>query len=376
MEKFTRFIKTSNSSRLLLAVAAACILVSCAPPAEKKVWDLVWPLPPEEPKIKFVETLQSNLDVEVESGVAETLFGSEVIRILKPYGVAADKEGRVYVTDVGGIYVFDKKNKKFSSIGNEPGMGNLEAPAGIAVSRADGKIYVTDINLKRIVIYDRDGNFLNFIGKEKEFENPIGIAVDDKRMRVYVVDSKKRNVRAYTLDGRLIMEINKTGEGQNIFHTPTEIALDSEGKIYVSDTQGFSVKIFNPEGGLVRSMGQLGDAFGDFARPKGVAINSEDHLYVVDAAYNNFQIFNKEGQLLLFVGKGGSNPGEFLLPAGIAVDDEDRIYVAEQYNARVQVFQYLGEKWKKSHPDLAEEMKNMQPVRTEGPVDKEAVEKK
>ncbi|SPP99719.1 NHL repeat protein [Candidatus Sulfobium mesophilum] len=376
MRRVSRLIlKIFSNRRWFSAALLAAMLASCAPTVEKKVWDLTWPLPPDEPRIKYVEILQSSADVGEQGGVAEALFGSDVMVLSKPYGVAVDKEGRVFVTDAGAVFVFDKKNRKFSMIGVEPGVGKLNTPAGVAVSKVDGRVYVTDIGLKRLYIYDREGKYLNAIGKENEFTNPIGVVVDDKRGRVYVVDSKKRNVRAYSTDGRFIMDIDLAKDGLKYFHTPTELALDSVGNIYVSDTQAFSIKIFDPDGNFQKIIGKLGDVPGNFARPKGVALDSEDHMYVVDAAFNNFQIFNKEGQVLLFVGAGGSNPGEFNLPAGIAIDDEDRIYVTEQYNARVQVFQYMSEKWKRAHPDLwekAQQVSREAPVKKEDPPEKKA----
>lgn len=343
---------------LLNLLALVCLIGACAPRVvEKKVWDITWPLPPDEPKIKYVGILQSNLDVEERGGLGSFLFGEERdASIVKPYGVAVDKEGRVFVTDLGWVFVFDKKNKKLSRIGYEPGNGKLASPAGIAVSGVDGRIYVTDVGEKKVFMYDRTGRFLTTFGREGELQNPVGVAVDDKRQKVYVVDSKKRMVRVYSTSGQFIMSIDKTQEGLNFFHTPTQVALDSAGDIYVSDMQGFSVKVFEPDGSLKNIIGGLGDSPGTFSRPKGVAIDSEDHLYVVDAAFNNFQIFDKDGQLLLFVGSGGSNPGQFNLPAGMAIDEDDKIYVAEQYNSRVQIFQYLSEKWKKSHPEEAQKL--------------------
>ena len=323
------------------------ILIGCGG-TERKFPDIVWPQPPEEPRIKFVETYQSNLDVQEESALANLLVGEEVRYVLrKPYGVAADEEGRVYVSDIGKIFVFDKKNKKLSFLGDEPGSVNLRIPIGIAISR-DGNVYVADTANDKIFVYNKNGKYLTTIGAVGEFESPGGLAVDDKRQRLYVVDSKRHNVKAFSLpDGKLLSTIGKRGKAEEGFNFPTNIALDSNGNLYVVDTQNFMVKLFTPDGKLLRTFGQIGDRLGNFVRPKGIAVDSEDNVYIVDAAFNNFQIFNKEGKLLLFVGDGGTYYGQFFSPAGMAIDKEDRIYVVDQLNRRVQVFQYLGEKWKK-----------------------------
>lgn len=323
----------------------AILLAACAP-VEKKV-DIIWPLPPEEPRIKYVEILQSSLDVEKPS-LIKTLLEADIAHVLrKPYGVAVDKDGRVYVTDVGRVFIFDKKNRKVSFIGDGLGTGMLRRPIGIAISQ-DGRIYVADPVSDRVFVYNSKGKFITAIGHKGEFETPSGLAIDEKRRRLYVADAKKHNIRAYSLDdGSLLLTIGERGNGVGEFNFPTNIALDSTGNLYVVDTGNFRVQVFDPDGKYIKSIGSIGNTPGSFARPKGIAIDSEGHIYVVDAAFENFQIFDKEGNLLLFVGGAGVNPGEFSGPAGIFIDDEDRIYVAEQWTRRVQVLQYLSEKYKK-----------------------------
>ncbi len=336
----------------LLVCSAAVLLGGCAPSQQKREWgEIVWPLPPEEPRIKFIDVLKYNTDVEEPSSFTEALLGEDTAyELARPYGVATNREGTVYVTNISVIYVFDKKNKKFRLIGDKPGVGKLSRPANIAVSKADGKVYVSDTGLKRVFVYDSTGKYVTAYGHAGEFENPIGVAFDDRRQLLYVVDSKKRNLRAYAPDGTVKMTLGQGGEDKDLFHTPTHIALDDAGNIYVTDTQGFAVSIFSPEGKKIRSFGRLGDSPGDFARPKGIALDSEGHIYIVDTAFQNIQIFNQDGKVLLFFGGSsvGFQPGRFVLAAGVAVDGEDRIYVTDQFTGTVQIFQYLGERWKKS----------------------------
>ncbi len=343
-----------RKAKLLMAVLAiAACVTACAPPPEKKVYDMVWPLPPEQPRMKFIESLQSRIDVKKEGSFAQKLFGEEEVQTLdRPYGVATDKEGRVYAADRNRVFVFDKKGGRLDFIGDQPGTGQIKRSIGVAVA-GDGRVYVTDTSLKRVLIYDRNGNFISAIGQPGEFETPCGIAIDDKQGRLYVVDTGLHNFRAYNLEGAFLYVAGERGKDPGMFNYPTNVALDAAGNIYVVDTGNFRVQIFDPGGKFQKTIGQLGDTPGAFSRPKGIGIDSEGHIYVTDAAFNNLQIFDKDGQLLLFVGEGGGQPGRFLLPAGLCVDDEDRIYVADQFNSRIQVFEYLGEKWKKRQAAIA-----------------------
>ncbi|TAN40595.1 MAG: 6-bladed beta-propeller [Nitrospirae bacterium] len=341
-------LRVTIMSVLALSLALTCI--SCGTPDIKpEKIDLFWPLPPDEPKIRYIEAFQSNFDIgDVSGSFTRELFGEErLVMLKKPYGVAVDRENRVYVTDIGRVFVFDKANRKLSTIGDAPGMGKLKVPIGIAISQA-GKVYVSDSVSDRVFVYDKNGKYLSSIGAGKDFENPSGLAIDEKRQRIYIADSKLHNVQAFSLDGKRLLTIGKRGTGQGEFNFPTSIAVDSTGNLYVADTITARIQVFDPEGNYTRTIGELSDSPGNFVRPKGIGFDSEDHMYVVDTAFQNVQIFDKNGKLLLFFGAGGwSGPGLFMIPAGLTVDHEDRIYVVDQLNKRVQIFQYLGEKWKR-----------------------------
>lgn len=323
------------------------VLWSCvAPEVERKPVITIWPPPPAEPKIRFIEEISSGeyVKAETKGGWLERLIGGEEgveDRLKRPYGVAVDRDSRIYVADVGRVFVFDKKNNSLSFIGDSPGKGQLKMPIGVAVD-PDRRVYVSDVTSDRVFIYNRDGRFTGAIGYTGELISPSGLAIDAIRERLYVADTKKNTVRIYTLDGKFLFSLGEHDAHKGKFSFPTNIAVDSEGNIYVVDTGNFRVQVFNPDGEFLKTIGDGRASL--FARPKGIAIDSEGRIYVVDAAIQKFYIFDKEGNLFFSLGGGGMEPGQFSVPAGIAVDAEDRIYVVDQLNGRVQVFQYLNDK--------------------------------
>lgn len=324
-------------------------MMSCAPTVvERPKIDLVWPLPPEEPRIKYVDLIKSTIDLGKKSGVVETLFGADdAVSFEKPYGVAVDKDERIYVTDIGKVIVMDLRNKTYDLIGAQTGTGQLRVPIGVGVTR-DGRVFVTDTAHAKVFVYTLQGKLITALGHAGEMDNPSGVAFDEQRQIAYVVDTNMHAVFAYSLsDYSKIRTIGERGEDPGLFNFPSNIAVDREGKLYVVDSGNFRVQIFDHTGKFIRTFGKLGDFFGAFARPKGIAVDSDGHIYVVDTAFRNFQIFDQEGQLLLFVGEGGLEPGKFVLPAGIAIDDNDKIYIVDQIPGLVQIFQYLGEKKQK-----------------------------
>lgn len=329
----------------LLLILISFFFIACAGPEVKKEVELVWPLPPEQPRIKYLRSFESSTDVEPETAsqkLLTSLLGeSEVgMGLGKPYGVVANKD-RVLVSDtgIGKVIVFDIKNAKFFHIGMT-GKGILSKPIGIATD-AGGNIYVTDTDQDRVIVFDKEGKFFNAIGEKGTFEQPTGIAINDALNRLYVLDTKKSQLFIHTKDGKQVAVIGRRGEGDGEFNFPTNLFVSRTGKVYVSDSMNFRIQVFDAEGKFIRKFGQVGDTPGMFSRPKGIAVDSEEHVYVVDAAFNNVQIFSDEGQILMFFGEMGNKPGQFWLPAGMHIDDQDRIYVADQYNKRINVFQYL-----------------------------------
>jgi DNA-binding beta-propeller fold protein YncE len=341
----------------MIAVLAAVTLAQCLnagkkpAPRAKTPTNLVWPLPPEKPRIKYVTTLANNMDVEPpkQKGWLQKLINEDdapnVIGMKQPSGIAVDSKNRIYVADTlgGAVFVFDLQNKSLSMLGTEPS-GKLASPFGIAIDSHDN-VFVSDVKLKQVNIYDPDWHIkamVHVIGGH-ELVNPVGLALDEARKRLIVVDSQAHHIVVADLDHPdLGTFFGKRGEDDADFNFPVYAAVDKAGQIYVSSTLGFSVKLFDKDLKFVRTFGRHGDAVGMFDRPKGIALDSEGHLYVVDASFSNFQIFTPEGRPLLFVGALGQGPGFFQVPSAIFIDKKDRIYVSDGANKRIQVFQFLG----------------------------------
>lgn len=337
-------------SRPVLMMIALGLLAGCATPP--KPVDVIWPLPPEEPRIRYVKSITSSADIEKPS-FWEILVnaivgsGSASAHLAKPYAVHMDREGRLFITDSAwpAVMIFDEKNHKYTLIGLE-GPGVLAKPMGVTTDAA-GRIYVTDTIENRGVIYDHDGNFLLGLGEKGRFDQPIGIVVNDALNRVYIVDTRKHNVSVFdSKEGKFLFDFGGRGSQDGQFNWPTNIAIDKDGKLFVTDSFNFRVQVFDADGKFLSKFGSVGSGLGQFAKPKGIAVDSEGHIYVVDAAFNNVQIFDQQGQLLLFFGGFGNRPGQFWLPAGMDIDKDDLIYVADQYNHRINIYQYLSENYK------------------------------
>lgn len=323
-----------------LSFFAIFFLFACAQPLPRLEPDnLLWPPPPEAPRIRYVRSIYSEDDLGRVYSFVEKIFGKTGFDIMvRPYGVHVSN-GKLLVTDilVRSVQVFSLLDKRLTTVisGRE---ARFRMPAA-AVCDKEGRIFVADSGGSSVFVFDRSGSY------ETEFPlpggRPVGLALNEKMGRLYVADRERHRIAVFDVRGNKLFEFGGRGYRDGLFNIPLDLAIDVEGRVYVLDSGNFRIQIFDADGAYLSKFGEVGDGPGMFANPKGIDIDSDGHIYVTDAAFSNFQIFDLQGRLLLAVGSFGTFPGMMYLPAGIAIDDKDHLYIADQFNSRIQEFQYL-----------------------------------
>lgn len=331
-------------SKLLLPLLLGAVACSHAPPRS----DVVWPDPPEKPRIRFVRFLASGEDLDDSSwsSFRRFLTGEQANSFGRPMGLAVSDDGqRLYVADYGrgAVFVLDFKRKTF-----EPFAADEPRRSAFNVALDDEEnVYVTDPVARQVTVFDRAGRKLRSFGRE--MDRPTGLAIDRQRKIVYVADGSRQDspnhrVLVYSLEGKLLRQVGRgRGSGDGEFSFPTYLAVDDQGQLYVSDTLNFRIQVFDPEGQFLQAFGQAGNQPGTFTRVKGLAFDGFGNLYTVEGEHAVIQVFNRSfGLLLYFAGKGPRV--EYLhLPAAIAIDRKsNRIYVGEQDLPRVNVYELIN----------------------------------
>ena len=342
-------------SEWMRALMLACLgvilagLFGCAaePVKKKNTANLMWPMPPEQPRIRFIAEYHGQNDLSAKNELKAFLLDEdEPDRALqRPYGVTASADGKlIYATDIklNTVLIFDLAKKEVRPLKTDA-YGVMYKPQEIRID-SQGRIFVSDSERKKVLVLSPEGKTLMVLGDNEKIARPAGLALDEAHNRLYVADTAKHRVLVYDLTGKYLLTFGERGSEPGQFNYPIGLVVDRDGNLLVTDSGNFRVQILDSEGKPLKTIGKLGDGYGNFSRPKGIAVDSDNNIYVVDAAFNNFQIFNRKGQLLLFVGNLGREPGMLWLPTDIFVDNADRIYVMDPGNARVQVFQYLKEK--------------------------------
>ncbi len=335
-------MKATTKINYLMVILASLIIGCGASKDTQKENEIVWPAPPDEPRVKYVKTLNSaDAFLSGLGKAAKIITGqSSELRLIRPFDVATDGKGKVFVSDMEqGLLMFDEVNKEVVPLGAK---SILPLGRVIGIAYGNEKLFVGSTELRGVVALALDGTVIRTYGRNGQFPNPVDVAYDKYLNRVIVVDNKNHNVVVFSEAGDSLFTIGERGEEDGTFNFPQSAAVDKKSNIYVVDAFNFRVQVFDKDGKFLRKFGQQGNLFGMFERPKGIALDSYDNIYVVDALHNNFQIFNQDFDLLMFVGRySDSDNLGFLNPVGITIDENNRIYVADQVNERVQIFQLL-----------------------------------
>ncbi len=305
--------------------------------------EIVWPGPPERPRIRLIGTISDSRDLKAGVSGREVFMAAvrgprPPITFTSPQGVAFEPPGRLAVADSGGgaVHVIDLERRAHEVVF---GFENERFGAPVGVAWVDGRLYVSDAERDEIIVMDGTGRWVKRFGRGV-LDRPVGIAYAEATGRLYVVNGNRHEVVVFDLNGDVVATIGRRGLEPGTFNWPSYLCVRGD-RLFVVDSGNCRVQVFDLNGTLLTTIGQRGNAAGDLALPKGVAVDSAGHVYVVDARFENVQIFDEQGRLLLAFGEEGTKPGQFWLPAGITIDASDRVWIADGGNRRIQVFEYL-----------------------------------
>jgi DNA-binding beta-propeller fold protein YncE len=267
-------------------------------------------------------------------------------QLIRPYGIAIDSKGLVYVADqkVGAVFIFNTETRDATLIknGSDAHFGLIN---GVAIDDGD-RLFVSDGKMHRVLVFNSQHKVEGQIAEG--LVDPVGLAVDNENRFLYVVDEQQDLVQVYDADSlKLLRHIGTPGKKHTStlpgeFGGASNVALDKDGNVYVTDTMNNRVEIFDADGNFIGEFGKHGDGPGFFARPKGIAVDCDGHIWVADQYQDRVQVFNRDGQLLTYIGDVHANGlGQFEALVGIAIDKQNRVFTTEQYPGRMQMFRYV-----------------------------------
>src|SRR5215471_1587312 len=291
---------------------------------------IVWPNPPAIARIRYMNWYASDKQVRNVEGkvqkkskwmdrLAGTQTQEEVPKLpfslVEPNGVVVDSKGKIYTADhkVGAVFIFDPETKDIDMLKHGKD-GNFPHIIGLAIDDND-RLFISDNILRHVLVYNAQHKAEEVI--TEGMVAPTDMAIDSKNRLLYVSDVELDQVLVYDADSfKLLRKIGTTGHHHELttpgdFAKPQGLAVDQEGNLYVCDMMNNRIEVFDADGTFIKAYGKNGDAPPNFARPKGVAIDSDGHIWVADGVQDKVQVFNKDWQLLIAIGGHGLAPGQF-----------------------------------------------------------------
>ena len=274
--------------------------------------------------------------------------------ILKPSGIATDKDGNVFISSnqENKILICNpgsfEASSQITEIRNprDPKFKGIVKPSGLAYT-SDGYLLVSFQN--QVVKMGLNGTAVLFLGnvkyrkgsKEDELSDPGGIASGNDG-KIFLVDRGNHRVQTLQNDFTYTSSLQNPDSSKSRYEYLERVALNSGGDLFITDCRNCNVQVYNNSGRFVFDFG-IATSKGKYKRgglchPHAIAIDKEDFIYVGDEN-GVVSIFDKTGSFVRSFGGPGEQPGRFGDIQAMHFDNEGKLYVCEWKTNRVQVFQ-------------------------------------
>jgi uncharacterized protein (TIGR03437 family) len=288
-----------------------------------------------------------------------------------PMGVAADKNGNVYIADTGdnvvrvvgpdGI-IHRFAGDTYGSYGGDYGdplLAEVHTPSDVAVD-SNGAVYIAD-TANALVRKVAGGAIITYAGTPGTFSyagddglatkaglmTPVAIGLDSSG-NLYIVDQSDSRIRMVDSKGNITTVAGNgtadfAGDGGKAtaaqLNTPSGVAADTSGNMYIADSANYRIRKVSSgnistvagDGHLSFSGENILATNAQLNSPHGVAVDSAGNLYLSDTSNNVVRRVGTDGKISTLAGPSA----QMNSPHGLAVDAASNVYVADTGNARV-----------------------------------------
>lgn len=289
-----------------------------------------------------------------------TQYGDKEDQLLVPYGAFFDTaHQKFYITDCLGekYIIYDKEGSYLETVHLEKISRkdafinyfkkldkdyriikkifqfdyNAESlPSDITISK--NKIYVVEENNERIVVYDKQGNFLDKYGKygndKYKYKHPLGVFINDEE-EIFVVDSDNNRLVKYDSDFNYISEKgNKNITDLRLILNGPYYGDYNDKKIFITDRYNNRVLAMNDNFEYEFEIKNLN-------YPHDITFDEFDNIFVTDTNNSRITIYDKFGKKIGQFEEGLYNPKVILYLGGnklIIGDIGNQDFVLSLYN--------------------------------------------
>ena len=167
-----------------------------------------------------------------------------------------------------------------------------------------------------------------------QFCYPAGIAINKTTGQVYVADCDNHRVQVLNTDLTFSHMFGNRGSGQGQYKYPRGVAIDSQGLVYVTDSHSHRIQQFTPEDKHLSSFSTEGSAPGQLTFPRDITVDDNDLLYICEDGPNHrVSVFTTTGEFVHCFGKD-----QVGIPYRSAFDKCGYLYVSDYRNHDIKIF--------------------------------------
>ena len=317
--------------------------------------------------------------IELVAGGGEGPFGGPAVgvKLIRPFGVAFDKQGNWYIVEWKGHRVtkVDRKGmitlfagtgkQSYGGDGGPADQAGLDDPHRIVISPSQ-QMYIADTGNNRVRKVDlATGKITTIAGNgETGYSGDGGLAikaafhgvftVDLWNGQLYIADLRNRRVRKVNLKTNVVDLVAGNGqEGvpqdgatatKSPLVDPRAATVDSQGNVYILERQGNALRVVD-NSGRIRTLIRPGDIQPDLNGPKDLCIDPGDNVIIADSENRLIRKYDpKTGKVTTIAGSGEKGPRlvpanplktELSSPHGVYVDSSGALYISDSNNHRV-----------------------------------------
>jgi sugar lactone lactonase YvrE len=258
------------------------------------------------------------------------------IKVVYPNGLALDRTGNLYITDIGTHRVL--------KLGRG---GRLTVIAGTGTSGFSGDggpAAKAQLSSPHDLTFDREGNL---------------VIADSGNHRVRRID-RQGVIATIAGDGKALQS-NYNGEvPATSLNNPQSIALDREGNLLIADTFNHVVRRLGPDGKLPVFAGSVAGFGGDggpatkaqISLPMAVACGPDGSVYISDAGNSRIRRVGSDGVIRTIAGYGPpqdtygggyggdggpAEKGKIFSATDLKLDASGNLYISDSGNHRIRV---------------------------------------
>ncbi|HTT63609.1 MAG TPA: BACON domain-containing carbohydrate-binding protein [Bryobacteraceae bacterium] len=232
----------------------------------------------------------------------------------KPYAVALDAAGNLYVADAwtNTIEQWSPVTQQMTPLVSS----GLNRPHGVALD-GQGNVYIADTYNNAIEEWNPGTGLTTLISSG--LNAPMGVAVDVQG-NVYVADYGNNAIEQWNAAAPQLTKVADAGN-------PTGVAVDLLGNVYFADFRNNAIRQWSPTTGVTTLVSD-GLSF-----PNAVAVDGQGNVYLVDGNHNALLEWNAASQAVTTLVSSGVN-GSF----GVAADGQGNFYIANTSTSSILKF--------------------------------------